>query len=100
MAGERDRKSSATLKNILDDLHRNNTDEEIKIILSQQDNVETNVGNTSAQNYVEEIKSNIDQQMTGMKFYMEYSLTSFKRNSIEIYQYHFKKGHIRYSKKF
>ena len=83
MAGERDRKSSATLKNILDDLHRNNTDEEIKIILSQQDNVETNVGNTSAQNYVEEIKSNIDQQMTGMKFYMEYSLTSFKRNSIE-----------------
>ena len=73
----------ATLKKILDDLHRNNTDEEIKIILSQQDNVETNVGNTSAQNYVEEIKSNIDQQMTGMKFYMEYSLTSFKRNSIE-----------------
>ena len=83
MAGERDRKSSATLKNILDDLHRNNTDQEIKIILSQQDNVETAVGNTSAQNYVEEIKSNIDQQMTGMTFYMEYSLTSFKRNSIE-----------------
>ena len=39
-----DSKSSATLKNFLDDLHSNNTDEEIKIILSQPDNVEETVG--------------------------------------------------------
>ena len=43
-----DSKSSATLCNILDDLLSNNTDEEIKIILSQQDNVEETVGNTLA----------------------------------------------------
>ena len=39
-----DSKSSATLKKFLDDLHSNNTDEEIKIILSQPDNVEETVG--------------------------------------------------------
>ena len=56
MADGRDSQSSATLKNILDDLISNNTDEELKIILSQQDNVEETVGNTLAQKYVEEIK--------------------------------------------
>ena len=50
-----DSKSSATLKNILDDSLSNNTDEEIKIILSQQDNIEETVGNTLVQKYVEEI---------------------------------------------
>ena len=49
-----DSKSSATLKNILDDSLSNNTEEEIKIILSQQDNVEKFVGNTLVQKYVEE----------------------------------------------
>ena len=49
-----DSKNSATLKNILDDSLSNNTDEEIKIILSQQDNVEKTVGNTLVQKYVEE----------------------------------------------
>ena len=48
-----DSKNSATLKNILDDCFSNDTDEEIKIILSQQDNVEETVGNTLAQKYVE-----------------------------------------------
>ena len=52
MADGRDSESSATLKNILDDVLRNNTDEEIKTILSQQDNVEETVGNTFAQKYV------------------------------------------------
>ena len=51
-----DSKSSATFNNILDDLLSKNTDEEIKIILSQQDNVEETVGNTLAQKYVKEIK--------------------------------------------
>ena len=50
--------SSAT---ILDDLLSNNTDnEEIKIILSQQDNVEETLGNTLAQKYVQEIKLHFD----------------------------------------
>ena len=52
MADGRDSESSATLKNILDDVLRNNTDEEIKTILSQQDNVEETVANTFAQKYV------------------------------------------------
>ena len=67
-------KSSATLENVLDNLLSNNTDEEIKIILSQQDNVEETLGNTLAQQYVEEIKSHFDEQIAGMKFYMEKSL--------------------------
>ena len=40
-----DSKSSATLKKKLDDILSNNTDDEIKIILSQPDNVEETVGN-------------------------------------------------------
>ena len=56
----RDSESSITLKNILDDLLSNNTDEEIKIILSQQDNVKQTVANTLAQKYVEEIKLHIN----------------------------------------
>ena len=67
-------KSSATLENVLDNLLSNNTDEEIKIILSQQDNVEETLGNTLAQQYVEEIKLHFDEQIAGMKFYMEKSL--------------------------
>ena len=67
-------KSSATLENVLDNLVSNNTDEEIKIILSQQDNVEETLGNTLAQQYVEEIKLHFDEQIAGMKFYMEKSL--------------------------
>ena len=43
MTDGRDSKSSATLKSILDDLLSKNTDEEIKIILSQQDNAEETV---------------------------------------------------------
>ena len=38
----------AALKNILDDLRSNNTDEELEIILSQQNNAEETVGNTLA----------------------------------------------------
>ena len=56
-----DSKSSATFNNILDDLLSKNTDEEIKIILSQQDNVEETVGNTLAQKYVKEIKLHFDE---------------------------------------
>ena len=41
-------KRSAALKNILDDLLSNNTDEEIEIILSQQNNAKETVGNTLA----------------------------------------------------
>ena len=49
-----DSKSSATLKNILDDLLSNNTNEKIKVILSQQEEtVEETVGNTLEQKYVE-----------------------------------------------
>ena len=50
-----DSKSSATLKKKLNDLPSNNTDEEIKIILSRPDNVEKTVRNTLTQKYVEEI---------------------------------------------
>ena len=70
-------KSSATLENVLDNLLSNNTDEEIKIILSQQDNVEETLGNTLAQQYVEEIKLHFDEQIAGMKFYMEKSLAKW-----------------------
>ena len=56
-----DSKSSATFNNILDDLLSKNTDEEIKIILSQQDNVEETVGNTLAQKYVKETKLHFDE---------------------------------------
>ena len=75
-----DSKNSATLSNILDDLLSNNTDEEIKIILSKQDNVEGTVGNALAQKYVEEIKLHFDEQIVGMKFYMEKSLDELKKN--------------------
>ena len=75
-----DGKSSATLNNILDDLLSNNTVEEIKIILPQQDNVEETVGNTLAEKYVEEIKLHFDGQIAGMKFYMEKSLNELKKN--------------------
>ena len=77
MADERDSESSATLKNTLDDLLSNNTEEEIKNILSQQDNVETAVGNILAQKYFEEIKSYI---MTCMKLYIENSLKKPQKN--------------------
>ena len=76
----RDSESSITLKNILDDLLSNNTDEEIKIILSQQDNVKQTVANTLAQKYVEEIKLHINEQIAGMKFYMENSLNELKKS--------------------
>ena len=58
MPDRRGIQSSAT---ILYDLLSNNTDnEEIKIILSQQDNVEETLGNTLAQKYVQEIKLHFD----------------------------------------
>ena len=58
MPDRRGIESSAT---ILDDLLSNNTDnEETKIILSQQDNVEETLGNTLAQKYVQEIKLHFD----------------------------------------
>ena len=57
-----DRKSSATLKNFLDDLLSNNTDEEIKIILPQLDNVEETVGNRLADKYGEEINLHLDHK--------------------------------------
>ena len=66
-------KSSATLKNFLDDLHSNNTDEEIKIILSQ------------LFKYVEEIKLHFDEQIAGIKFYMEKSLNELKKNFMREY---------------
>ena len=68
------------MKNVSDDLLSNNIDEEIKIILPQQENVEETVGNTLAQKYVEEIKLHFDEQIAGMKFYMEKSLNKLKKN--------------------
>ena len=68
-----DSKSSATLKKFLDDLHSNNTDEEIKIILSQ------------LFKYVEEIKLHFDEQIAGIKFYMEKSLNELKKNFMREY---------------
>ena len=69
----------------MDDLLSNNTDEEIKIILSQPDNVEETVGNTLTQKYVEEIKLYFDEQVAGMKFYMENSLNELKKNFMREY---------------
>ena len=80
MADKRDSEIFATLKNILDDSLTNNTDEEIKNILSQQDNVEETVGNTLAQKYVEAIRLDFDEQTAGMKFYMKKSLNKLKKN--------------------
>ena len=80
MADGRDSESSATLKNIRNDLLSNNTDEEIKIILSQQDNVEETAGNILAQKYIEWIKLHFDQQIASMKFYMENSSNELKKN--------------------
>ena len=80
-----DSKSSATLKKKLDDILSNNTDDEIKIILSQPDNVEETVGNTSTQKYVEEIKLHFEKQTAGMKFYMENSLNELKKNFMREY---------------
>ena len=75
-----DVQSSATLSNTLDDLLSNNTDEEIKIILSQQDNVEETAGSTLAQKYIKDIKLHFDEQIAGMKFYMEKCLNELKKN--------------------
>ena len=69
----------------MDDLLSNNTDEEIKIILSQPDNVEEPVGNILAQKYVEEIKLHFVEQIAGMKFYMENSLNELKKNFMREY---------------
>ena len=80
-----DSKSSATLKKNLNDLPSNNTDEEIKIILSQPDNVEETVCNTLTQKYVEEIKLYFDEQVAGMKFYMENSLNELQKNFLTEY---------------
>ena len=80
-----DSKSSATLKKKLNDLPSNNTDEEIKIILSRPDNVEKTVGNTLTQKYVEEIKLYFGEQVAGMKFYMENSLNELKKNFLTEY---------------
>ena len=63
MADGRDSESFATLKNILDDLLRKNTSEEIKI--------EETLENTLAQKYVEEVKLHFNKQIPSMKFYME-----------------------------
>ena len=85
MADKRDSEIFATLKNILDDSLTNNTDEEIKNILSQQDNVEETVGNTLAQKYVEAIRLDFDEQTAGMKFYMKKSLNKLKKNFMREY---------------
>ena len=84
MVDGRDSECSATLKNILD-LLSNNTDEEIKIILSKQDNVEETIGNALAQKYVEEIKLHFKLQVAGMEFYMENSLNELKKNFMREY---------------
>ena len=83
----------------MDDLPSNNTDEEIKIILSHQNNVEETVGNALAQKYVEEIKLHFDEQIAGIKFYMEKSLNELKKNFMKrICQYDCKEGYVRYSR--
>ena len=69
----------------MDDLLSNNTDEEIKIILSKPDNVEETVGNTLAQKYVEEIKLHFEEQIAGMKFSMGKSLNELKKNFMREY---------------
>ena len=50
--------SSANLKNVLNDLLSINIDDEIKIVLSQQDNVHETVANILAQKCVEITFSN------------------------------------------
>ena len=79
MVDARDSESTATLKNILDGLLSNNTDEEIKVILSQQGNVVETIGNTLVQNFVEEIKLHFNEQI-GMKFYIEKRLNELKKD--------------------
>ena len=97
MADGRDSKRSAILKNILDNLLSNNTDEEIKIILSEQDNIKKTVDNSLVQKYVEEIKLHFDQEIAGMKFYMENSLKELKKNFTREYANMTNKGYVRYS---
>ena len=80
-----DSKSSATLKKKLDNILSNNTNDDVKIILSQPDNVEETVGNTLAQKYVEEIKLHFEEQIAGMKFCMEKSLSELKKNFMREY---------------
>ena len=80
-----DSKSSATLKKNLDNILSNNTNDDIKIILSQTDNVEETVGNTLAQKYVEEIKLHFEEQIAGMKFSMGKSLNELKKNFMREY---------------
>ena len=58
----------------------------------QQDNVEETVSNTLAQKHVEEIKLYFDEQIAGMKLYMEKSLHE------RICQYDFNEGYVRYSR--
>ena len=53
-------------------------DEEIKIPLLQQDNVEETIATLQHRNMLK--KSNFNQQTAGMKFYMENSLNKLKSN--------------------
>ena len=80
MAGGRDNERSASFKTFLDDLFINDTDEEIKCFLSQQDNVEATAGNTLAEKYAKSIKSPVNQQMRGIKFYISNSSNELKTN--------------------
>ena len=96
MVDGRDSMRSAILKNILDNLLSNNTDEEIKIILSEQDYIKKTVDNSLVQKYVEEIKLHFDQEIAGMKFYMENSLKELKKNFTREYANMTNKGYVRY----
>lgn len=70
----------------MNDLLSNNT--EIKIILSQQNNVEDTVNNTFAQKHVEKIKLHFNQQIAGVKFYMKNSLNELSaRESMLMREY-------------
>lgn len=82
MAGGRDNERSASFKMLLDNLFINNTRRN-KTFLSQQVNVEATAGNTLAQKYAAEIKSPVNQQMGGIKFYIENSSNELKKNSLE-----------------
>ena len=82
MAGGRDNERSASFKMLLDNLFINNTRRN-KTFLSQQVNVEATAGNTLAQKYAAEIKSPANQQMGGIKFYIENSSNELKKNSLE-----------------
>ena len=68
------------MSNILNDLISNNTDEERKIFLLQQDKVEETVDNTLAQKYVEDIQLHFDEKIAGMKFYIEKNLNKLNKN--------------------